>query len=104
MWGSDDLAISKIRFRQSGGFAGLVRGCDVEFDALDVADRAALERHARSGSTKGAPSEARDQIVYEIDMETDAGVRRLEFDEASVPKDLAPLVQALAKRSKPMPP
>jgi hypothetical protein len=98
------LAIHKIRFRQSGGFAGLVRGCDVEFNELDVADRAALERHARSGPTTAAPSEARDQIVYEIEMETDAGVRRLEFDEASVPKDLAPLVQALAERSKPMRP
>jgi len=98
------LAIRTIRFRQSGGFAGLVRGCDVEFDGLDVADRAALERHARSGTTAGAPSGARDHIVYEIEMETDAGVRRLEFDEASVPKDLAPLVQALAKRSKPIPP
>jgi Emfourin len=98
------LAIRKIRFRQSGGFAGLVRGCDVEANVLDVADRAALERHARSGPTTGAPSEARDQIVYEIDMETDAGVRRLEFDEASVPKDLAPVVKALAERSKPMPP
>jgi Emfourin len=96
------LAIHKIRFRQSGGFAGLVRGCDVEFNVLDVADRAALERHARSGPTPVAPSEARDQIVYEIDIETDAGVRRLEFDETSIPKDLAPLVQALAQRSKPM--
>jgi hypothetical protein len=98
------LAIRKIRFRQSGGFAGLVRGCDVEFDELDVADRAALERHARSSPTPPAPSEARDQIVYEIEMETDAGARRLEFDEASVPKDLAPLVKALAGRSKPVRP
>lgn len=98
------MAIRKIRFRQSGGFAGLVRGCDVELDVLDVADRAALERHAKSGSTTRAPSEARDQIVYEIDLETDAGVRRLEFDEASIPNDLAPAVKALAARSKPMPP
>jgi len=98
------LAIHKIRFRQSGGFAGLVRGCDVEFNELDVAFRTALERHAGSGPTPVAPSKARDQIVYEIEMETDAGVRRLEFDEASVPKDLAPLVQALAERSKPMRP
>lgn len=81
-----------------------MRGCDVEFNVLDVADRAALERHAQSGPTPVAPSEARDQIVYEIDMETDAGVRRLAFDEASVPKDLAPLVQGLAKRSKPLAP
>ena len=98
------MAIHKIRFRQSGGFAGLVRGCDVEFDELDVADRGALERHAGSSPTRVAPSKARDQIIYEIEMETDAGVRRLEFDEANVPNDLAPLVQALAKRSKPMQP
>jgi len=98
------LAIHKIRFRQSGGFAGLVRGCDVEFNELDVAFRTALERHAGSGPTPVAPSKARDQIVYEIEMETDAGVRRLEFDEATVPNDLAPLVQALAGRSKPMQP
>jgi len=98
------LAIHKVRFRQSGGYGGLVRGYDVEFNILDVANRAALEHHAQSGETPVAPSKARDHIVYEIDMETDAGVRRLKFDEASVPKDLAPLVQALAERSKPMPP
>ena len=98
------MAIHKIRFRQSGGFAGLVRGCDVEFNELDVAFRKALERYAGSGPTPVAPSKARDQIVYEIEMETDAGVRRLEFDEASVPNDLASLVQTLAQRSKPMQP
>lgn len=101
------MHITKIRFRQSGGFAGLVRGSEVS-TARDIsaADQRALERLAqgsRAASPAGA-SRARDLVVYEIELDTDEGQVRLEFDEANVPDDLAALVETLAKRAKPMPP
>ena len=100
------MKIRKIRFRQSGGFAGLVRGCDVAPEALRAAERRSLEGHAqaKSAAAPAGASPARDLAVYEIEIETDAGVRRLEFDEMNIPKDLAALVERLVKGSKPMRP
>jgi hypothetical protein len=101
------MRINKIHFRQSGGFAGLVRGSDVSDEKdISAADRRALERYAqgtRAASPAGA-SRARDLVMYELELDTDAGHVRLEFDESNVPDDLAALVHKLAKRAKPMPP
>jgi hypothetical protein len=99
------VKIRKIRFRQSGGFAGLVRGCEVAPEDVGAADRRALEGHAQgtSAATSAGASGTRDQVVYEVELETDAGNARLEFDEMSLPEDLAPLVDRLVKRSRPMP-
>ena len=100
------MRIDKIRFRQSGGFAGLVRGSEASEKDLDAAAERALERHAQRSrapsSAKASP--ARDLVVYEIELDTDGGQVRLEFDEAHVPEDLAPLVEKLAKRAKPVAP
>ena len=101
------MQIKKIHFRQSGGFAGLVRGSDVSAEKdISAAERRTLERHAQ-GSRAASPakaSRARDLVIYEIELDTDEGPVRLEFDEANVPKGLAPLVEKLAKRAKPVPP
>jgi hypothetical protein len=103
---SGPVKMRKIRFRQSGGFGGLVRGCEVAAEGLGASDRRALEGHAQAkGAGARAPSSpARDLIVYEIEVDTETGVRRLEFDEMSVPADLAALVERLSKDSRPMRP
>lgn len=98
------MKIRKIAFRQSGGFAGLVRSCVMKPDELALGERQALARHTKkAGATaeSAAASPARDVIMYEIELETDAGVRRLAFDELNLPADLAKLVRSLEKRSKP---
>jgi hypothetical protein len=103
---SSDVQIKKVRFRQSGGFAGLVRGSEAAGKDITDAQRKALERHARN--VRAAPSEkssrARDMVMYELDIDTDAGPMRLEFDDASVPDDLEALVKELSKRAKPTSP
>jgi len=43
-------------------------------------------------------------VMYELDIDTDAGPMRLEFDDASVPDDLEALVEELSKRAKPTSP
>ena len=73
---------------------------------LSAAERRALERYAQGSreALPAKPSRARDLAVYEIVFDTDEGQVRLEFDEANMPRDLAPLVEKLAKRAKPIPP
>jgi hypothetical protein len=101
------VSIRQVRFRQSGGFANLVRGCDVAAEDLVAAHRHALERLAdgagATASRTQSPS-ARDQVMYELELDTGAGVRRFEFDELSVPDGLGPIVEWLQQRSRPMPP
>jgi hypothetical protein len=101
------VTIRQVRFRQSGGFANLVRGCDVDGEDLVAAHRLAAERlAAASGATPsraGSPS-ARDQVMFELELDTGAGVCRFEFAEMSIPDGLGPLVEWLQQRSRPMAP
>jgi hypothetical protein len=100
------MPIDKVRFRQSGGFAGLVRGVDVPAAELNAADRRALEELASGRHTprSAGGAGARDLITYELELDTDRGHVRFEFDESSVPEGLSSLVASLAKRARPMQP
>ncbi|HEV7670298.1 MAG TPA: protealysin inhibitor emfourin [Thermoanaerobaculia bacterium] len=106
------MTIRKIRFRQTGGFAGLVRGVELKPETLDSKERAQLERLVeRSGLTaKGdkaaAPkpaSPARDLTNYEIEIESSDGTARHELDDLDLPPEVAPLVTLLQKHSRPIP-
>ena len=99
------MKIARLRFRHSGGFAGLVRGGAVAIEALPAALRHRLEQHlAAGGAPPRANPRARDVVGIEIEIETDAGPRRLVFDETTVPDDLTELVGWLDKHAKPTPP
>jgi len=101
------VKIQQLRFRQSGGFANVIRGVDVAAGDLTAAHRRALTRFANaksSDSTETRSPTMRDQIVFELTLTTDAGTRRLEFDEMSFPAGLGPLVLWLKERSRPVPP
>ncbi len=106
------MTIRKIRFRQSGGFAGFIRGCELAPEALDSRDRAQLERLversglAAKGEATPAPknaSPARDQTNFEIEIETSNGTTRHELDDLDLPPEVAPLVTLLQKHSRPIP-
>lgn len=98
------MNIRHVRFRQSGGFAGLIRGSDLVGDQLSDAERRALQQHLRTAPGAPPASEARDQLVYELEVETDSGTVRLEFGEDGVPRELASLVDGMAARARPVPP
>ena len=99
------MQINHIRFRQSGGFAGLVRGCEFAGTDLSGAHRRALESYLAAHKTAvTAPSTARDLQVYELEIDTDAGSVRLEFDESSVPDELTSLMERLESVARPMRP
>ena len=98
----------KITFIQSGGFAGMLKGC-----AIDAADLAPDERQeleslvAASGlseSFERFSSAGRDLRQYEIVIEQNAAVQRIVCDDHSVPEATRPLVAFLSARARPQPP
>ena len=99
-----------VTFRQSGGFAGLVRGCGIDAAALDPDERARLHSLvAASGLVAGshattAAAAARDLRHYEITIDLDG--RRLSFsgDDRTLPAPIIPLIDWLRERSRPLRP
>ncbi len=107
------MTIRKIRFRQSGGFAGLIRGCDLELSSLDPRERTKLEKAveksglidepSEAGAKTGRSAAARDTAQLEIEIETSSGVIRRALDELDLPQRAEPLVSLLQERSRPLP-
>ena len=98
----------KITFVQSGGFAGMLKGCTI--DAADLApdERQELESLvAASGLTESLErfsSAGRDLRQYEIVIEQHATVQRIVCDDRSVPDAARPLLAFLVARARPQPP
>lgn len=107
-----------ITFSQSGGFAGLLRSCQIDTAALAAADRDRLEtlvnqsgllRLGLPGGQTNSRSEpvaqhsgaGRDRRCYEVAIERD-GVR-VEYacDDSALPAAAAPLVHWLRERAQP---
>ncbi len=97
------MEIRKIRFRLSGGFAGLVRGTELNGSDLSGAERAALARAVKAAKSETSP-EARDVQLYELEVVTDEGTHHLEFDDLHEPAGLGELTARLAQRSRPLAP
>ena len=97
-----------IRYMQSGGFAGLIRGCTVDAAALAPAAAAVMKRLVKAaplGTLKTAKTRGvADLRLHDLVIETDAGTLHLSFDDLTLPEGLKPLVAFLARRSKPIPP
>jgi hypothetical protein len=98
----------KITFLQSGGFAGMLKGCTIDATDLAPDERQELESLvAASGlseSFEQFSSVGRDLRQYEIVIEQDARVQRIVCDDHSVPEATRPLVAFLAARARPQPP
>ena len=98
----------KIRYVQSGGFAGLIRGCVLDAASLAPTAAAVLKRLVEAvllaKVTTARTQGAADLRVHDFAIETDAGTLHLSFDDLTLPQALKPLVTFLARRSKPMPP
>lgn len=95
----------KLTFRQSGGFAGLSLGCEIDDADLPPAEAARLRRLVRRGRLEDAapPAEARDVTTYAITIETPAGVRHTTFHDLAVPERVQPLLDFLRRRAGPRP-
>jgi hypothetical protein len=60
-----------------------------------------VEKCSFSPPVAGAPEDARDTVSYEITVEADGEVRRLSFDDLSIPPSAEPLLTYLRERSRP---
>jgi len=93
----------KVRFLQSGGFAGMVRGC--ELDSAALAPELARELEQLVGQSQITPGEylsetARDLQQYEITIENGGSVSVV-FDDANIPASARPLLNFLKKLARP---
>jgi hypothetical protein len=94
----------KLRYRQSGGFAGIAKGADLEIESLSP-DEAALVRQTlpRLRAATQAPAPASSQAdARQVMVEISEGKEtlRLVSDERNMPEELKPLVQLLAAKAE----
>jgi hypothetical protein len=97
----------KVRFRQTGGFAGLSFGADLDTAIMPAAEAAELttlveKSRVRTLAAKG-PEGARDLAGYEIEIEEAGSTIRVSFDDMSVPREIEPLLDFLRERARPRP-
>ena len=97
----------KVSFRQSGGFAGLIRGVDLDTAQMD-ADAAQelaglVSASGIVGTKKARTHAARDLVQYDILIEQGDQISKGSFDDKTVPADAQPLLKYLRSQSHPMP-
>ena len=97
----------KVSFRQSGGFAGLVKGVDLDSSNMAADQGQQLEKLAAAsgiqGSTTARLQVARDLMQYDIRIEQNSQVSKLSFDDKTVPPAVQPLLTYLKSQAHPMP-
>jgi len=97
----------RILFTQSGGFAGLVRGCRIDTASLPPDERRSVEALVDASGITGdrtAHSEsARDLRHYEIRIERPGETARLCCDDDCIPDAARQLLAELLTRSRPEP-
>lgn len=106
------MSLLKVRFRQSGGYAGLIRGQDITAADSSPEDFRRLEQLLKeSGLTERAagggartPSTSADLMQYDLEIETSAGTKHVVLTDDDLDDRTEPLVRFLQKGSKPMQP
>jgi hypothetical protein len=96
----------KIKFRQSGGYAGLRMGCDLDTNSLSTAESTQLESLVKTSgilqARSGRSENAADLINYEITIETKDGIYQVKFDDLTLPESIIPLLDYLQNQAKPL--
>lgn len=98
----------KVTFRQSGGYAGLIRGCELDTNSQPSDEAKRLESLVtESGILRlkdSHMSQATDLLQYEITIETNEGVYHVFLDDMTLPESTIPLIEYLQSQSVPRPP
>jgi hypothetical protein len=98
----------RVSFEQSGGFAGLLKGCVLDADELPAAESAELRRLvAASGletSSEVTSRGMRDRRQLAITIDRGGETVRVACDDGCTPERARPLVAFLAARAKPVRP
>jgi hypothetical protein len=116
-----DPIITQLIYRESGGFAGLQRGCTVQPEALPDAPRGQLQSLIRQPNTNATPPgtlNMPDMLVYTLelvsqpqhaqpgDMSIEQPSRHwlLQYPASDVPDDLTDLIEFLHSHAQPLTP
>lgn len=95
----------KVQFDQSGGYAGLIKGCEIDTSVLAAGEANEIEQlvkaSAISASGKFLSDSSRDLHQYEVTIEDGASKTSVIFDDESIPQSAKPLIGYLKKCSKP---
>jgi Emfourin len=97
----------KVRFRQTGGFGGLVLGCDLDTSTLPPAEAQELTRLVKQANLEKIQTrrseKARDLQNYEVVVEGDGITAKATFDDMSVDANVEPLLEFLRRRARAVP-
>lgn len=95
----------KVQFNQSGGFSGLLKGCDIDTAALSPENATEVEHLVKtsgiSASGEFLSDSGRDLQLYEITIEDGTSKVSVVFDDKNIPQSAKPLVGYLKKCAKP---
>lgn len=98
----------KLRFAESGGFAGLVKECRLDSREMPPEEGRELERLVKaaglSASGEFFSKSGRDLKQYEIAIEDGASRIAAVFDDETLPATAKPLVGFLRKYARPAAP
>ena len=94
-----------VKFLQSDGFAGLMKGVDLDTLKLPEKEAQELEGLVRdsgiTAATESLSKSARDLQEYQITIDTSGSPLTAVFDDETLPKNARALVGFLKKRSGP---
>ncbi len=93
----------KILYRQTGGFAGLVKSLRLDFDELSADDRELVHSLLEGAHFFDLPEPVArampDEEQYAITVDEQYRSRTFIVNKSAVPEDLRPLIRYLAKRA-----
>jgi hypothetical protein len=93
----------KVRYRQTGGFAGLVLGCELDTEKLSPREAEELARLVKQAAldkvgVKKSPR-GRDLTNYEIIVEDSSRTAKASFEDMTIPASVQPLLDFLRSRA-----
>lgn len=97
----------KLKFRQSGGIAGLIRGCDIdsanlpEADANEIKSLLILIHNKSRNLASDRPNDTRDGFEYDLSISIDGKSTSYHFGANEVDESLRPLLKYLKLHSLP---
>jgi len=91
----------KVKFRQTGGVAGLAKSADLETEAMTPEESAALRALVEKSDFFQMQQADRavmpDSTQYQISIESKGRMNEIHLNHSGLPEALKPLVKFLAK-------
>lgn len=94
----------KLRFDQTGGYAGLVKGCEIDTSTLPPENAREIEQLVKASALSSGEflsQSSRDLYQYELTIEDETSTTSVVLDDQSIPASAKPLIGYLKKCAKP---